>query len=311
MIRTDHSFSLDTVICGRCGGTSKSVEERCPHCGADRDGAIFTSGAEPVIDDEVPKRRLRNWLVGRLRKRLVGTYPSIREAAEGGWQHDRKRTSAGTFVLVGCGAICLFIATFFYMQADPPIRQAHESAAQRAAGSIAAAPASAPAVASLASNGPLPATKPASSTSVAAVPVTKPATRAATTLAASPPTKSATPASTVLAASPAVKPAAPAVGAPATTDVAAAPVTKPAARAPAATALAAAPAAKPSGSESTALAASPTAGAAGFAAGDYGCGCGPCYKTRCARTRGHRSCCGPGGEGLRLRIDGARCVPGG
>ncbi|KND55752.1 hypothetical protein BPUN_1917 [Candidatus Paraburkholderia kirkii] len=46
MNRTEYSLSLDSVICHRCNTLSRAEEDTCPFCGADRQGAIFTSAAE-------------------------------------------------------------------------------------------------------------------------------------------------------------------------------------------------------------------------------------------------------------------------
>ncbi len=105
MIRSKYSLQLDSVICARCGATSRSEDDTCPFCGADREGAIFTSDRQALIE-ELPRA---GWLVTMVRKNSL-VYPSLREQEQGAPEPvvERRRVpvrmiAAGGIVVVGLG----------------------------------------------------------------------------------------------------------------------------------------------------------------------------------------------------------------
>ncbi|SAK42022.1 hypothetical protein AWB80_00472 [Caballeronia pedi] len=124
MNRPEYSLSLDSVICHRCNFVSPAEEDTCPSCGADRQGAIFTSAAEtraPSAAVPVPLDILdwddSHWLQRMVRRRMLTSYPNFVEPGET-QETQRKPARTGIAVLVGGVVASLAVGAYFYVQLD-------------------------------------------------------------------------------------------------------------------------------------------------------------------------------------------------
>ncbi|BCQ22529.1 hypothetical protein NK8_06390 [Caballeronia sp. NK8] len=124
MNRPEYSLSLDSVICHRCNFVSPAEEGTCPSCGADRQGAIFTSAAEtraPAASVPVPLDILdwddSHWLQRMVRRRMLTSYPNFVEPGDS-QETQRKPARTGIAVLVGGVVASLAVGAYFYVQLD-------------------------------------------------------------------------------------------------------------------------------------------------------------------------------------------------
>jgi hypothetical protein len=146
MNRPEYSLTLDSVICSRCNTISRAEEDTCPNCGADRQGAIFTSKAEaashtraaaiePEGDelDDVVDLRDTGWLTRMARRRMVTSYPSLVEPSDELLSGPaRKPARKGLAVLVGSVVAGLAAGGYLYTQYDiggVPVKDATIAAA--------------------------------------------------------------------------------------------------------------------------------------------------------------------------------------
>jgi hypothetical protein len=120
------------VICSRCNTISRAEEDTCPNCGADRQGAIFTSKAEaasharaaavePEGDelDDVVDLRDTGWLTRMARRRMVTSYPSLVEPGDELLSGPaRKPARKGLAVLVSAVVAGLAAGGYLYTQHD-------------------------------------------------------------------------------------------------------------------------------------------------------------------------------------------------
>ena len=136
MIRSKYSLQLDSVICARCGATSRSEDDTCPFCGADREGAIFTSDRQTLIE-ELPRA---GWLVTMVRKNSL-VYPSLREQEQGAPEPvvERRRVPVRTIAMGGIVVVGLGLGLMLHSNVRTPARPPALTAAQSAGGSIAPA----------------------------------------------------------------------------------------------------------------------------------------------------------------------------
>ncbi|WP_277186268.1 hypothetical protein [Caballeronia sp. BR00000012568055] len=132
MNRPEYSLTLDSVICSRCNTISRAEEDTCPNCGADRQGAIFTSKAEaasharaaavePEGDelDDVVDLRDTGWLTRMARRRMVTSYPSLVEPGDELLSGPaRKPARKGLAMLVGSVVAGLAAGGYLYTQYD-------------------------------------------------------------------------------------------------------------------------------------------------------------------------------------------------
>jgi hypothetical protein len=132
MNRPEYSLTLDSVICSRCNTISRAEEDTCPNCGADRQGAIFTSKAEaasharaatvePEGDelDDVVDLRDTGWLTRMARRRMVTSYPSLVEPGDELLSGPaRKPARKGLAVLVSAVVAGLAAGGYLYTQHD-------------------------------------------------------------------------------------------------------------------------------------------------------------------------------------------------
>ncbi|SAK39392.1 hypothetical protein AWB76_00060 [Caballeronia temeraria] len=125
MNRPDHSLSLDSVICKRCNTVSPAEEETCPSCGADRQGAIFTSrAAEAAVAAAAPVPAPldildwddSHWLQRLVRRRMLTSYPNYIEPGDS--QEPAKPARTGMAVLVGGVIASIAVGGYFYARLD-------------------------------------------------------------------------------------------------------------------------------------------------------------------------------------------------
>ncbi|WP_321792390.1 hypothetical protein [Caballeronia sp. J97] len=124
MNRPDYSLSLDSVICKRCNTISPASEDTCPSCGADRQGAIFTSRAEPApaVAASVPAPLDildwddSHWLQRLVRRRMLTSYPNFIEPGDS--QEQRKPARTGIAMLVGGVVASIAVGAYFYARLD-------------------------------------------------------------------------------------------------------------------------------------------------------------------------------------------------
>ncbi|WP_087649097.1 hypothetical protein [Caballeronia choica] len=180
-------MQLDSVICAQCGTTSRSAQDTCPRCNADREGAIFTAGALRLVG-EVPRA---GWLVTTVRRNAITSYPSIREQGEPAPEPERRRTLTGVLTTGGI-VVGLAIGAYLHANSGNPNKAPGAVAALSSGGSIA--------VESRAPTASIPQGSPpiVSTSSVAAAPPAHattdrnaaPSPHAAANLASNPPTNS-------------------------------------------------------------------------------------------------------------------------
>ncbi|SAL35110.1 hypothetical protein AWB73_03338 [Caballeronia turbans] len=123
MNRPEYSLSLDSVICQRCNTVSPAEEETCPSCGADRQGAIFTSRTETRASVPVPAQLDivdwddSHWLQRLVRRRMLTSYPNFIEPGD---LQEQRRKSAHTAIAVLVGGVVASIAVgaYFYARLD-------------------------------------------------------------------------------------------------------------------------------------------------------------------------------------------------
>ncbi|MFM0321560.1 hypothetical protein [Caballeronia glebae] len=140
MNRPDYSLSLDSVICKRCNTVSPATEDTCPSCGADRQGAIFTSrAAEAVVAAAAPMPAPldildwddSHWLQRLVRRKMLTSYPNFIEPGDS--QESRKPARTGMAVLVGGVVASIAVGGYFYARLDdnapPPSAEPGISAA--------------------------------------------------------------------------------------------------------------------------------------------------------------------------------------
>ncbi|MDR5749786.1 MULTISPECIES: hypothetical protein [unclassified Caballeronia] len=190
MSRSKYSLQLDSVICARCGAASRAEDDTCPQCGADREGAIFSADALRLAE-EMPRA---GWLVTKVRRNALVTYPSIREEGDAApaIEAPKKRSFVGGVLATGGVVVIGFAAgAFILANIDTTIQTPRVTEAQSSGGSIAPDPRS-PAIAAARrappplSRGAVAATLPAAPEHVAAASSAKPATTTTTALSNSP-----------------------------------------------------------------------------------------------------------------------------
>ncbi|SAK74448.1 hypothetical protein AWB77_03328 [Caballeronia fortuita] len=125
MNRPDISLSLDSVICKRCNTVSAASEDTCPSCGADRQGAIFTSRTEPeppaAVHASVPAQLDildwddSHWLQRLVRRRMLTSYPNFVEPES---QEQKKPARTGIAVLVSGVVASIAVGGYFYARLD-------------------------------------------------------------------------------------------------------------------------------------------------------------------------------------------------
>lgn len=125
MMQPEYSLSLDAVICRRCNVVSPAVDETCPYCGADRQGAIFTSVADTNADAAASDDRrdfvdLRDtgWLTRLVRRRMVTSYPSLVEPGDALPLPERRPARKGLVMLVSGVVAGVAAGGYFYTQSD-------------------------------------------------------------------------------------------------------------------------------------------------------------------------------------------------
>lgn len=133
MNRTEYSLSLDAVICRRCNTVSRADEDTCPSCGADRQGAIFTSAADAAataaaaaatMPEPEPEQldfvdlRDTGWLKRVVRRKMVTSYPSLAEPGDEPEAPARKPPRTGLAVLVGGVVAGLAAGGYWYVHSD-------------------------------------------------------------------------------------------------------------------------------------------------------------------------------------------------
>ena len=180
-------MQLDSVICALCGTTSRSAQDTCPRCGADREGAIFTAGALRLVG-EVPRA---GWLVTTVRRNAITSYPSIREQGETAPEPERRRTLSGALATGGIIVVGLAIGGYLHTNSGSANKGPGAVAALSSGGSIAvethAPVASIPQRSQpIVSTSPAPAAPPAHATEDR---IAAPSPQAAANLASNPPMK--------------------------------------------------------------------------------------------------------------------------
>ncbi|WP_250433998.1 hypothetical protein [Caballeronia sp. ATUFL_F2_KS9A] len=142
MNRPDHSLSLDSVICKRCNTVSPASEDTCPACGADRQGAIFTSrAAEAAAAAAAPVPAPldildwddSHWLQRLVRRRMLTSYPNFVEPDA---QDQRKPARTGMAMLVGGVIASIAVGGYFYARLDDNAPSPSAEPGISAAGSI-------------------------------------------------------------------------------------------------------------------------------------------------------------------------------
>ncbi|MDR5877225.1 hypothetical protein [Caballeronia sp. LZ032] len=148
MNRTEYSLSLDSVICLRCNTLSRADEDMCPQCGADRQGAIFTSAAEtaPAAATDEPADspeqldivdlRDTHWLKRAVRRKMVTSYPSVAEPGDEPRTSARKPARTSMAVLVGGVVAGLAAGGYWYVHSDDDADPAQARPTLSAAGTI-------------------------------------------------------------------------------------------------------------------------------------------------------------------------------
>jgi len=129
MNRPDYSLSLDSVICKRCNTVSPADEDTCPSCGADRQGAIFTSRAETRAPVPVPAQLDivdwddSHWLQRLVRRRMLTSYPNFIEPGDA--QEQRRKSAHTTIAVLVSGVVAsIAVGGYFYARLDdnaPPV----------------------------------------------------------------------------------------------------------------------------------------------------------------------------------------------
>ncbi|WP_250512358.1 hypothetical protein [Caballeronia sp. INDeC2] len=141
MNRPEYSLSLDSVICQRCNTVSPAEEDTCPSCGADRQGAIFTSRAETRASVPVPAQLDivdwddSHWLQRLVRRRMLTSYPNFIEPGDA---QEQRRKSAHTAIAVLVGGVVASIAVggYFYARLDDNAPPASDDPGISVAGSV-------------------------------------------------------------------------------------------------------------------------------------------------------------------------------
>ncbi|MDR5833119.1 hypothetical protein [Caballeronia sp. LZ034LL] len=146
MNRTEYSLSLDSVICLRCNTLSRADEDMCPQCGADRQGAIFTSAAETAppaaMAEPAPEQldivdlRDTHWLKRAVRRKMVTSYPSVAEPGDEPRTSARKPARTGVAVLVGGVMAGLAAGGYWYVHSDDDANPTQGRPTLSAAGAI-------------------------------------------------------------------------------------------------------------------------------------------------------------------------------
>jgi hypothetical protein len=129
MNRPEYSLSLDSVICKRCNTVSPAEEDTCPSCGADRQGAIFTSRAETRAPVPVPAQLDivdwddSHWLQRLVRRRMLTSYPNFIEPGDA--QEQRRKSAHTTIAVLVSGVVAsIAVGGYFYARLDdnaPPV----------------------------------------------------------------------------------------------------------------------------------------------------------------------------------------------
>ncbi|MDR5731262.1 hypothetical protein QCE47_02715 [Caballeronia sp. LZ025] len=125
MMQPEYSLSLDAVICRRCNVVSPAVDDTCPSCGADREGAIFTSAtdtraAAAATGDQRDLLDLRDtgWLTRLVRRRMVTSYPSLVEPGDALASPERKPARKGLAILISGAVAGIAAGGYLYLQSD-------------------------------------------------------------------------------------------------------------------------------------------------------------------------------------------------
>ena len=125
MMQPEYSLSLEAVICRRCNVVSPAVDDTCPSCGADREGAIFTSAtdthaAAAATGDQRDLVDLRDtgWLTRLVRRRMVTSYPSLVEPGDALASPERKPARKGLAVLISGAVAGIAAGGYLYLQSD-------------------------------------------------------------------------------------------------------------------------------------------------------------------------------------------------
>ncbi|SAL19328.1 hypothetical protein AWB74_00657 [Caballeronia arvi] len=124
MNRPEYSLSLDAVICRRCSTVSPIEESHCPSCGADRQGAIFTSNADATAAAPMPAPldildlSDSGWLQRLVRRKMLTTYPNFVEPGDLPDAQQRKPARTGIAMLVGSVVASIAAGGYFYSTLD-------------------------------------------------------------------------------------------------------------------------------------------------------------------------------------------------
>src|ERR1700761_4201183 len=123
MNRPEYSLSLDSVICKRCSTVSPAEEATCRSCGADLQGAIFTSRAETRAPVPVPAQLDivdwddSHWLQRLVRRRMLTSYPNFIEPGEA--QEQRRKSAHTTIAVLVSGVVAsIAVGGYFYARLD-------------------------------------------------------------------------------------------------------------------------------------------------------------------------------------------------
>ncbi|SAK52119.1 hypothetical protein AWB75_01647 [Caballeronia catudaia] len=142
MNRPEYSLSLDAVICRRCSTVSPIEESHCPSCGADRQGAIFTSNADATAAAPMPAPldildlSDSGWLQRLVRRKMLTTYPNFVEPGDLPDAQQRKPARTGIAVLLGSVVASIAAGGYFYSTLDGNLAPATAEPGISAAGSV-------------------------------------------------------------------------------------------------------------------------------------------------------------------------------
>lgn len=141
MNRPEYSLSLDSVICRRCSTVSAAEELTCPACGADRQGAIFTSHADTAAARlpaplDIVDLSDSGWLQRLVRRKMLTSYPNFVEPGDLPDGEPRKPARTGIAMLVGSVLASIAAGGYFYLTLDDNVAPTTPETGISAAGSV-------------------------------------------------------------------------------------------------------------------------------------------------------------------------------
>ncbi|SAL61968.1 hypothetical protein AWB70_05630 [Caballeronia cordobensis] len=141
MNRPEYSLSLDSVICRRCSTVSAAEELTCPACGADRQGAIFTSHADTAAARlpaplDIVDLSDSGWLQRLVRRKMLTSYPNFVEPGDLPDGEPRKPARTGIAMLVGSVVASIAAGGYFYLTLDDNVAPTTPETGISAAGSV-------------------------------------------------------------------------------------------------------------------------------------------------------------------------------